>query len=147
VAEGARVLFGGKRPDDLSEGHFYLPTALVDVNNDMRVAQEEIFGPVAVIMRFKSEAEVIDMANRSPYGLYGTIWTRDAGRGHRVAAKIQSGGLTINTPFSSFVGVPFGGMKQSGFGRELGAQTMKQYMEEKSVLVYTGEKTVNPFGV
>ena len=145
--EGAVLLTGGAKPEGLESGHFYRLTALGDVTNDMRVAQEEIFGPVVVFIKFQDEAEAVKLANDSMYGLYGTVWTRDIGRALRVVGKIKSGSLTINTPFSSFLGVPFGGAKQSGFGRELSLDTMKQYMDEKSVLVYTGERVMNPFGV
>jgi acyl-CoA reductase-like NAD-dependent aldehyde dehydrogenase len=154
--EGAEVLVGGKRPEPdgdeqrnelLTQGNFYLPTVLGSVDNAMRVAQEEIFGPVVTVQRFSSEAEAITLANDVVYGLAGTMWTRDVGRAIRVAGAIKSGVVTINTPYTAFPGLPFGGYKQSGFGRELTLETLNLYTELKSVLIYTGEKPVNPFGV
>jgi acyl-CoA reductase-like NAD-dependent aldehyde dehydrogenase len=146
--EGAQVLTGGKKPGNgLDKGNFYLPTVLAGVPNSARVAQEEIFGPVVTIMPFSNEAEAIQLANDIVYGLAGTIWTTNVGRAHRVAGAIRSGVVTVNTPFTAFPGLPFGGYKQSGFGRELSMEAMELYTELKSVLIYTGEKPVNPFGV
>jgi len=146
--EGAEVLAGGSKPSNgLDRGNFYLPTVLAGVSNKARVAQEEIFGPVVTIMRFSSEAEAVQLANDVIYGLAGTIWTKDVGRAHRVAGQIKSGVVTINTPYTAFPGLPFGGYKQSGFGRELGLEALDLYTELKSVLLYTGEKPINPFGL
>jgi acyl-CoA reductase-like NAD-dependent aldehyde dehydrogenase len=149
--EGAEVLVGGGRPPSdgaaLDQGNYYLPTALGGVQNSMRVAQEEIFGPVVTLARFSKEAEVIQMANDVIYGLAATMWTRDVGRAVRVAGAIKSGVVTINTPYTAFPGLPFGGYKQSGYGRELSMDTLNLYTELKSVLIYTGEKPVNPFGL
>ncbi|HZU12875.1 MAG TPA: aldehyde dehydrogenase family protein [Chloroflexota bacterium] len=149
IEEGARLVAGGKRPDDpsLGRGNFLLPTVLADVANAMRVAQEEIFGPVAVIIPFKDEAEVIRMANESIYGLAGTVWTRDLGRAHRVAGAIETGVIGINTFATAMPGLPFGGFKQSGIGRERGLETLKQYTELKSVLVNTSPRPVNPWNL
>ena len=146
--EGAVVACGGKRPDgELSKGNFLMPTVLDKVRNDMRVAQEEIFGPVAAITTFKDEAEAIRTANDTVYGLAASVWTQNAGRAHRVAHAIKAGGVAINTPFSIHPGMPFGGYKQSGFGRELALQTLDLYTETKGVVMYTGTKAVNPLGV
>ena len=145
--EGAVVACGGKRPDGaLEKGNFLLPTVLDKVRNDMRVAQEEIFGPVAAITTFKDEADAIRIANDTVYGLAASVWTQNAGRAHRVAHAIKSGGVAINTPFSIHPGMPFGGYKQSGFGRELALQTLDLYTETKGVVMYTGTKAVNPLG-
>ncbi|MFL5733309.1 MAG: aldehyde dehydrogenase family protein [Chloroflexia bacterium] len=147
IEEGAQVLAGGKRPGNgLDKGNFYLPTVLAGVDNQARVSQEEIFGPVVNIMRFSTEAEAVQLANDVVYGLAGTLWTRDLGRAHRVAGQIKSGVVTINTPFTAFPGLPFGGYKQSGFGREMGLETLDNYTEVKSVLIYTGERPMNPMG-
>src|SRR5829696_9466403 len=98
-------------------------------------------------MRFSTEAEAVQLANDVVYGLAGTIWTKDVGRAHRVAGQIKSGVVTINTAFTAFPGLPFGGYKQSGFGRELGIETLELYLETKSVTVNTGARPINPFGL
>jgi acyl-CoA reductase-like NAD-dependent aldehyde dehydrogenase len=145
--EGASLLTGGERPQDpqLAAGNFLLPTVLANVSNAMTVAQEEIFGPVVVLIPFSGEADVIAMANDSIYGLAGTIWTSDVGRAHRVAAAVETGMLGINTPATAMPALPFGGYKQSGIGRERGFETLRQYTEVKSVIVNTSTRPVNPW--
>jgi acyl-CoA reductase-like NAD-dependent aldehyde dehydrogenase len=102
---------------------------------------------VAAFIRFGDEAQAIALANDSEYGLSASIWSQNVGRVNRVAAALRSGTVAINTPYAVFPGVPFGGYKQSGYGRELGYETLALYSETKSVLTYIGEKPINPFGV
>jgi aldehyde dehydrogenase (NAD+) len=102
---------------------------------------------VATLTRFKDEAEAVAMANDSPYGLSASVWSQNVGRVNRVARSLRSGTVAINTPYAVFPGVPFGGVKQSGYGRELGFETLALYSETKSVLTYIGEKPINAFGV
>jgi aldehyde dehydrogenase (NAD+)/betaine-aldehyde dehydrogenase len=143
--EGAEVVTGGEpMPGD---GAFYPPTVLAKVDNRMTVAQEEIFGPVVVVIPFSEEKEAIAIANDSPYGLVATVWSGDPARGHRIAKALKAGTVGINMPYSAFPGIPFGGYKQSGFGREQALETLDMYLESKGVLVQTGPKPVNPLGL
>src|ERR671933_943361 len=129
------------------KGAFYTPTVLANVRNEMLVAQEEIFGPVAAVIPFEDEQDAIRIANDVKYGLMATVWTSDPARGHRLAARLGAGTVGINMPYTAFPGIPFGGYKQSGFGRELGLETMELYLETKSVLFSTSAKPFNPFGL
>jgi len=143
--EGAEVLAGGEFGD--GAGAFYKPTVLAGVKNEMTVAQEEIFGPVVTAIPFEDEKDAIRIANDIRYGLFATVWTGDPARGHRVAKAIKSGMVGINMPFTAFPGIPFGGYKQSGFGRELSIDTLELYLETKGVLFSTSPKPFNPFGL
>jgi aldehyde dehydrogenase (NAD+)/betaine-aldehyde dehydrogenase len=142
--EGAELVTGG---EPLERGAFYPPTVLAGVDSRMAVAQEEIFGPVVTITPFGDEKEAVRLANDVRYGLMATVWTGDPARGHRLARQIKAGTIGINMPFSAFPGVPFGGYKQSGFGRELGIEALDDYLETKSVLFSTGSRPFNPFGL
>jgi acyl-CoA reductase-like NAD-dependent aldehyde dehydrogenase len=143
--EGAEVMTGGEPSD--GNGAFYPPTVLANVDSAMSVAQEEIFGPVVTVIPFEHEADAIRIANDVRYGLMATVWTGDPARGHRIAARIKSGTVGINMPYTAFPGIPFGGYKQSGFGRELALETLDLYLETKSVIVNTSSKPINPFGL
>jgi acyl-CoA reductase-like NAD-dependent aldehyde dehydrogenase len=143
--EGAELVLGGEPGD--GEGAFYPPTVLAKVDNGMAVAQEEIFGPVVTVIPFEDEQDAIRIANDVKYGLFASVWTRDPARGHRLARGIKAGMIGINMPYTVFPGIPFGGYKQSGFGRELGLETLDLYLETKSVIHSTSSKPFNPFGL
>jgi acyl-CoA reductase-like NAD-dependent aldehyde dehydrogenase len=128
------VVFRGNAPDGPG---FWFPCTLVEASNDDRIAREEVFGPVAAVIPFEDEAEAIELANETPYGLSGSIWTGDAGRAFRVVRAIDSGVLSVNSNSSVRVSTPFGGFKQSGFGRELGMHGLAGYSEVKNVFVAT----------
>jgi acyl-CoA reductase-like NAD-dependent aldehyde dehydrogenase len=133
--EGARLVTGGHVPDVTGgENGFYLrPAVLADARNDMRVSQEEIFGPVVCMIPFESEEEVIRLANETQYGLSGSIWTRDLGRAIRVSKGIRTGVISVNSSHSVHTEAPFGGYKRSGIGREMGMHAVNLYTEVKNI--------------
>jgi (Z)-2-((N-methylformamido)methylene)-5-hydroxybutyrolactone dehydrogenase len=147
VQEGARVLCGGKQPpkEIVKSGYFYEPTILADVRNDMKICQDEIFGPVLAVMKFRDEDEVLKLANDTRYGLAAGIWTNDVQRVHRFARKLQAGTIWVNTYRALSHSSPFGGFKESGYGRQCGLEAIKEYTQVKSVWVDTSGQKLDPF--
>jgi aldehyde dehydrogenase (NAD+) len=130
-AEGAKLLCGGGRVGE--QGYFIQPTVFTDVQDDMRIAREEIFGPVMSIIKFRDIEEVIERANDTAYGLAAGVWTRDIGKAHAIANNVRAGTIWVNC-FDVFdAAAPFGGFKQSGMGREMGEYALQQYTEVKTV--------------
>ncbi|MFL5777777.1 MAG: aldehyde dehydrogenase family protein, partial [Chloroflexota bacterium] len=136
-SEGATVVAGGTAPDDpaLSAGSYVMPTVFDGVSNEMRIAREEIFGPVVSIIPFDTEEEAVRLANATPYGLSGSVWSRDIGKALRTARGIQAGVLSVNSNSSVHTEAPFGGYKMSGIGRELGMSAIELYTETKNVFI------------
>jgi betaine-aldehyde dehydrogenase len=137
VPDGAPVAIRGSAPE--GTGHWFPPTVLAPVSNSDRAAREEIFGPVACVIPFSDEREAVEIANDTIYGLSGSIWTRDGAKALRVARRIETGVLSINSNTSVRVSTPFGGFKQSGVGRELGPQALEHYTDLKNVFYATEE--------
>ena len=137
--EGARLVTGGRRPAGLDRGFYYEPTLLADVRSDMTIAQEEVFGPVGVAIPVADDDEAVRVANDSPYGLSGSIWSRDAGAAFAMAQRLDTGNVSINggtggmSPWA-----PFGGYKRSGVGRELGADVLDDFTETKAIQFHAG---------
>ncbi|HET7167789.1 MAG TPA: aldehyde dehydrogenase family protein, partial [Candidatus Limnocylindrales bacterium] len=137
LGEGATIVVGGTPPEDpaLADGAYLLPTVFDGVDNDMRIAREEIFGPVVSIIPFDTEEEALRLANATPYGLSGSIWSRDIGKALRAARALQAGVVSVNSNSSVHTEAPFGGYKMSGIGRELGMSALELYTETKNVFI------------
>jgi aldehyde dehydrogenase (NAD+) len=145
--EGAKLAMGGgpaTRPE-CGEGWFVEPTVFTDVTNSMRIAQEEVFGPVLSVIKFKDEEEAATIANDIRFGLGSGVWTGDIGRAIRMSERIQAGTVWVNTYRAVSYMSPFGGYKDSGLGRESGIESIHEYLQVKSVWINTGAKTGNPF--
>ncbi len=151
IEEGATLIAGGScpenLPDHLQQDHFVSPTVFRDVTNDMRIAREEIFGPVAVLIPFKDEADVLKMANNNDYGLASYLWTSNNGRVHRIANKIEAGMLFVNSQNVRDLRQPFGGIKASGTGREGGTYSFEVFTELKNVCISLGDHHIPKWGV
>ena len=145
-AEGARVAVGGQRISPVEGGNFVAPTLFIDASNDMRIAQEEIFGPVLTAIAFADEAHAIALANDVSYGLAGYVWTGDSGRAIRVARDLDVGMVWVNSENNRHLSTPFGGMKSSGIGRDGGDYSFDFYMETKNVCIAAGTHGVPQLG-
>ena len=143
--EGATVAYGGEQPEGLPGECFFEPTVLTDVDNEMTVAQEEIFGPVASVLTFEDEHEVLALANASDFGLAAGVWTEDMRQAHRFAEQIDAGTVWVNEYRTLAYNAPFGGYKDSGLGRELGAEGMDAYLQTKTVWVDRAGEVEDPF--
>jgi aldehyde dehydrogenase (NAD+) len=136
--EGATVAIGGGRPSELNKGWYIQPTVFSNVDNKMRIAQEEIFGPVLVVIPYDGDEQAVEIANDSTYGLCGSVWTNDNDRGLGIARQVRTGTYMVNAPVPIDFATPFGGYKESGVGREFGPEGLESFLEQKSIALPVG---------
>jgi aldehyde dehydrogenase (NAD+) len=136
--EGATVAIGGGRPAAQSKGWYVEPTVFIGVDNKMRIAQEEIFGPVLVVIPYDGDEQAVEIANDSNYGLCGSVWTGDNDRGLGIARQVRTGTYMLNAPVPIDFSTPFGGFKESGVGREFGPEGLESFLEKKSIALPAG---------
>jgi aldehyde dehydrogenase (NAD+) len=148
-SEGATCVLGGSVPNEpeCGTGWFVQPTIFTGVGNEMRIAREEVFGPVLSVIRFRDEEEAIRIANDTPFGLAAGLWTRDLARALRVESRLRVGTVWVNTYRALSVLLPFGGFKCSGIGRENGAEAIREYLEQKSIWINTSARVTSPFSL
>lgn len=147
LKEGAKIVLGGSKgtDPDCGKGWFVQPTIFTEVKNEMRIAQEEVFGPVLSVIRFKDEADALHIANDVRFGLASAVWTKDIGRAIRMSDQLKSGTVWVNTYRAVSFMAPFGGYKDSGLGRENGIDAVREYLQTKCVWINSGAVTANPF--
>ena len=147
--DGGKIFCGGHRLTEgsLARGNFFAPTVIVDLPHTSRCVQEEIFGPIAVLSKWSTDDDVLAKANDSIYGLAALVWTQNVTRAQKFARALKAGTVAVNTTATALPGLPFGGFKQSGFGREMALETMDAFLETKTVIVGVLGKPQNPFGV
>jgi (Z)-2-((N-methylformamido)methylene)-5-hydroxybutyrolactone dehydrogenase len=144
-SEGAVCVLGGRSRPDLGAGQFIEPTIFTGVRNSMRIAQEEVFGPVLVVIPFDDEKEAIAIGNDIPFGLAAAVWTRDLRRAMLMTEKLKAGTVWVNNYRATSFTSPFGGFKESGIGRESGSETIKEYLDTKCVWISSDLEVPNPF--
>jgi len=144
--DGAKVAAGGNAAPIDGKGNYVQPTLFTGASNSMRIAQQEIFGPVLTAIPFKDEADAISIANDIEYGLAGYVWTNDIGRGHRIARDLDAGMVWVNSENNRHLPAPFGGMKASGIGRDGGDYSFEFYMETKNICIAMGSHKVPQLG-
>jgi aldehyde dehydrogenase (NAD+) len=147
LESGARLVTGGHRVEGVDDGHgfYYAPTIFADVDNQSRLAQEEIFGPVMAAMPFDDDDEAVSLANATAYGLASGVWTSDLARAHRMTKRLESGSVFVNTYRAMTPSMPVGGYKQSGIGRENGMDAVLDFTRVKSVWIETEPVLADPF--
>ena len=143
--EGAKCVYGGRSRPDLGAGQFVEPTIFTEVRNDMRIAQEEVFGPVLSVISFDSDEEAVAIANDTPYGLAAGVWTSSLARATEMPRRLKAGTVWVNAYRVVSYLAPFGGFKASGIGRENGIDAIREYLEPKSVFINPRPAINNPF--